>query len=262
MKKRPSILVIAGHDPTGGAGIQADIETINDLGGHALSLITAMTQQDSASLYSFQATDADYLYRQYTTLAEDFDIKCIKIGMLASVDNAAAVAGIIDDQPGIPVVVDPVLAAGGGASTSSESLLTTLKKLVLPRTTLLTPNSPEARRLAGMDSLDQCARAILNMGCKHILITGTHEDSDSVVNRLYSENASLLTLTTPRLTSSYHGSGCTLASAAAFYISSNYSLTDAVRLAVDYTVNSLESADNPGNHQAFPVRNQRISRSE
>ena len=257
MNNRPTILTIAGHDPTGGAGIQADIETINALGGHACSLITALTVQNSANLISFEPVSPELIHRQFLTLLQDFTFQAIKIGLIGSPVLIKTLAELLALVPGIPVILDPVLAAGGGASVANQSLIDLIKSELLARTTLITPNIPEARLLSGQTTADDCASSLMQLGCKHILITGTHETSDNVVNRLYSK-AAKITLDAPRLPLEYHGSGCTLSSAIAFYLASGHSLTNSVKLAQEFTFASLENADHPGHGQAFPVRNQNL----
>lgn len=256
MKNRPTILVIAGHDPTGGAGIQADIETINELGGHACSLITALTVQNSDNLFSFEPVSADLFRRQFQTLIKDFSIKAVKIGMIGSPELAETLADLLENLTEIPLVLDPVLAAGGGASVSSQSFIEILKTKLLSRVTLITPNIPEARQLTGKETPDQCADSLMQMGCKNVLITGTHDDREDVVHQLYSASGKI-SLDGPRLPGVYHGSGCTLASAASFYIASGHSLTNSVKLAQEFTFESLSHAEQPGHGQYFPVRNRK-----
>ncbi len=254
MKKRPTILTIAGHDPTGGAGIQADVETINSLGGHACSIITSLTAQDSRNLYSFEPVSADLIRRQFKLLHNDFEIRAIKTGMIGNHKIVETLAELFRQIPDIPVVMDPVLAAGGGSSVSDNKFVATFIQQLLPLATLATPNTQEARILSGQKTPEDCAHKLLASGCKNILITGTHEDEDDVVNRLYQEDGKSLFIESQRLPGTYHGSGCTLAGAISFYLASDHSLTNAIKLAQDYTLNSLINADNPGQGQAFPVR--------
>lgn len=257
MKNRPTILTIAGHDPTGGAGIQADIETINELGGHTCSIITVLTVQNSDNLFSFEPVSADLIHRQFQHLTKDFDIQAIKIGMIGSPNTAIALARLLTDEPEIPVILDPVLAAGGGASVSSQPFIDILKAEILPKTTLITPNTPEARQLTGKSSVNDCAGSLMQLGCKSVLITGTHDDSDDVVNKLYTTSGKI-SLNGPRLRGVFHGSGCTLSSAISFYIASGHSLTNAVKLAQEFTFESLSHAEQPGHGQSFPVRNRKL----
>jgi len=254
MNKRPTILTIAGHDPTGGAGIQADIETINSLGGHACSIITSLTAQDSRNLYSFEPVSPGLIRRQLKLLFSDFEISAVKTGMIGSCEIVETLAELLILVPDIPLIVDPVLAAGGGSSVSDSDFVATFKEKLLPLATLATPNTPEARILSGQQSAADCAHALLATGCKNVLITGTHEDENGVVNRLYQEDGKTLFIESQRLPGTYHGSGCTLASAISFYLASEHSLTNSIKLAQEYTIHALTHADNPGQGQAFPVR--------
>lgn len=267
---RPTILVIAGHDPTGGAGIAADIETINALGGHACSLVTALTVQDSSNLQSFEPVESGLISRQFQAIQRDFQIDAVKIGMLGSAETARQVAGFVQTlsrQVDAPIVIlDPVLSAGGGADLANDNLLEAIKTHLLPQVDLLTPNLPEARRLtddltdksadqgSAQQSIDDCARQLLQAGCKNILITGTHDTTENVVNHLFGASGRL-DLPAPRLDGVFHGSGCTLASAVACYLASGHSLTNAVKQAISFTLDSLRHADQPGSGQAFPLRN-------
>ena len=258
MQNRPVILVIAGHDPTGGAGIQADIETVSALGGHASCLITTLTVQNSSNLFSLKPVDTEFVYRQFQLLFDDFPISAVKVGLIGSLEMIASLQKMLQkillEHPDIPVVIDPVLAAGGGQSVANNAIVDAFNTSILPLTTLLTPNLPEARRLTGLDKPDQCALRLQDMGCKHILITGTHEEAENVVNRLYFQDGEKLFLEAGRLPHEYHGSGCTLSSAITTYLAKKYSLSDALKLAQEFTFKSLEQADKPGKGQYFPMR--------
>jgi hydroxymethylpyrimidine/phosphomethylpyrimidine kinase len=254
MKNRPTILTIAGHDPTGGAGIQADIETINCLGGHACSIITSLTAQDSRNLYSFEPVSADLVRRQFRLLANDFTISAVKIGMIGSSLLAETLAELLPQLSDIPLVIDPVLAAGGGSSVAGNDFIETFSEKLLPLATLITPNIPEAQKLSGEQEPSDCAKKLIKSGCKNVLITGTHADEDMVNHRLYQADGKYLCLESQRLDGNYHGSGCTLASAISYYLACKHSLTNALKLAQEFSFNSLINADHPGHGQAFPVR--------
>ena len=192
--------------------------------------------------------------RQFHCLVNDFSLSAIKIGLIGNAEQASLISELIDQLPGIPVIADPVLAAGGGGAIANEPMIERLKSELLPRTMLITPNIPEARQLSGRVSADDCATSLLQSGCQNILITGTHEDGECVVNRLYNA-AGKYSLDGPRLDHEYHGSGCTFASAISFYIASGHSLTNSMKLAQEFTFRSLFNADRPGKGQHFPVRN-------
>jgi hydroxymethylpyrimidine/phosphomethylpyrimidine kinase len=188
----PAVLVFAGTDPTGGAGMQADILTLASMGCHPLSVVTAVTVQDTVGVDDFFPIEVDWIIDQARSVLEDMPVAAIKIGMLGSVEAVAAIAEIIADYPDIPIVLDPVLTSGRGDPLANEELLDVLRDLLLPQTTILTPNSLEARRLvedpdAETDTpeLSECARRLIDMGCKYVLITGAHEQGAQVTNTLY-----------------------------------------------------------------------------
>ncbi len=257
----PIVMVFAASDPSGGAGLQADIMTLSSMGCHPLSVLTALTVQDSAGVEDALAIDADWVADQARALLEDMSVSAFKIGMLGSIENIAAIAEIISDYPEIPLVLDPVLASGRGDELASEDMIVALRELLLPQATLLTPNSLEARRLALDESdddddpgLDECARRLIGAGAEYVLITGTHEHSAQVVNSLYGENGLIRADAWDRLPGSYHGSGCTLASAIAANLANGLDIAEAVRDAQDYTWQSLANGFRPGMGQYLPDR--------
>ena len=257
----PIVMVFAASDPSGGAGLQADIMTLSSMGCHPLSVLTALTVQDSAGVEDALAIDADWVADQARALLEDMSVSAFKIGMLGSIENIAAIAEIISDYPEIPLVLDPVLASGRGDELASEDMIVALRELLLPQATLLTPNSLEARRLALDESdddddpgLDECARRLIGAGAEYVLITGTHEHSAQVVNSLYGENGLIRADAWERLPGSYHGSGCTLASAIAANLANGLDIAEAVRDAQDYTWQSLANGFRPGMGQYLPDR--------
>lgn len=249
----PAVLSLAGHDPTGGAGIQADIETLFRLGCHPCTVITALTRQDSGDVRCLFPQDPSQFRAQAEMLLADLRVSAIKIGLLGSAAIAGVVAELLADHAGVPVVLDPVLAAGGGKDLASAELSSVLNRRLLPRATLLTPNTDEARRLTGLADLDDCAGRLLDSGCRFVLITGTHDDSEDVVNRLY-DGVQVQRFHWPRLPGSYHGSGCTLASAAAAFLGRGFAMERAVYQAQRFTWESLRAGYRPGRGQSFPNR--------
>src|SRR5882757_2610521 len=174
----PLVLAFAASDPSGGAGIQADLLTLASMGCHPLSVITAITVQDTLGVEAVQAIDAEWVADQARCLLEDMPIDAFKIGALGSVENIAAIAEIISDYPDIPLILDPVLASGRGDELASDEMLHAMRELLLPQTTIVTPNSMEARRLADREeddepTLAECAERLIAAGCGHVLITGT-----------------------------------------------------------------------------------------
>ena len=270
----PIVLTFAGSDPTGGAGMQADLMTISSLGCHALSVITAITVQDSERVEAVNPVDADWVEDQARQVLEDMNVAAFKIGLIGSVENVSAIAEVVSDYPDIPLILDPVLAAGNGDDLASEEMISAIRELLIPQAMILTPNSLEARRLAGAEAdgeesaLEACAFRILTMGCEYVLITGTHENSVQVINLLYGPVDAgddeqkegqvavglLRSDAWTRLPGSYHGSGCTLASAIAAMLANGQDIGEAVREAQEYTWNALKYGFRPGMGQHIPDR--------
>ena len=257
----PIVLVFAASDPSGGAGLQADIMTLSSMGCHPLSVVTAVTIQDTTGVDDVSPIDAEWVADQARCVLEDMPIAAFKIGVLGSVETIAAIAEVVSDYPEIPLVLDPVLASGRGDELASEEMVIALRELLVPQTTIITPNSLEARRLAIDDSneeddpdLAECASRLIASGCEYVLVTGTHENTPQVVNTLYGHDGVLRTDSWQRLPGSYHGSGCTLASAIAATIANGLAIGDAVKDAQEYTWQTLKSAFRPGMGQHIPDR--------
>jgi len=256
----PQVLVFAASDPTGGAGIQADLLTLASLGCHPLSALTALTVQDTSGVVSMQPVAAELLEQQARTVLEDMPVTAFKIGLIGSVENVLAIAEIVGDYPEIPLVFDPVLASGRGDSLSGEEIIAAMREMLLPQTTIITPNAPEARRLAESDedenepTLDVCAARLIEMGAQYVLITGTHESTPEVINTLYGPDGVIRHDRWERLPGSYHGSGCTLASAIAGCLAGGASVEEAVRDAQDYTWQALRHGFRGGMGQFIPDR--------
>lgn len=256
----PLVLVFAASDPSSGAGIQADLMTLTSLGCHPLTALTAVTVQDTVGVQSVHPLSAELLEQQARTILEDMPVAAFKVGVLGSVENVLAVAEIVSDYPEIPLILDPVLASGRGDDLSSEAIISAICEMLLPQTTLLTPNAPEARRMAESDedesepSSEVCAQRLIEMGAQYVLITGTHENTPQVINTLYGPEGVIRHDQWERLPGSYHGSGCTLASAIAGCIASGAGIEDAVRDAQDYTWQTLKNGFRAGMGQFIPDR--------
>jgi len=255
----PLVLTFAASDPSSGAGMQADLLTLASMGCHPLTVVTAITVQDTMGVEAVQPIDSDWVSDQARCLLEDMPIDAFKIGALGSVENISAIAEIIADYPDVPLILDPVLASGRGDELASDEMLHAMRELLLPQTTILTPNSIEVRRLADVEddedpSLAACAQRLIDAGAEYVLVTGTHEPTAQVVNTLYGKNGVVRTDSWPRLPGSYHGSGCTLASAIAAMLANGLDLPDAVREAQDYTWHALQKAYRPGMGQFLPDR--------
>lgn len=251
----PVVMSIAGNDPTGGAGLQADIEAITSMGCHAAPVVAALTVQDTHNVQAVEPIAAELVIAQARAVLEDMPVAVIKLGLLGSIEVIEAVHTLLVDYPDIPVVCDPVLAAGGGRDLSDDELIDAMRSLLLPVTTILTPNSQEARRLAqGSDTLDACAMALLDTGTEFVLITGTHENTPEVRNTLYGNNRRLEQFSYERLEGSYHGSGCTLASAIAGLLAQGQEPLSAIHEAQEYTWQCLQHGYRLGMGQRLPNR--------
>ena len=252
---KPAIMCFSGLDPTGGAGIQADIESAFSLGCHALPIITVETVQNTQDVFEIIPKNPNLLIQQARTLLDDIPISCFKLGLLGSVANIEVIHTLLSDYAEIPVVLDPVIIAGGGFELSSPELIDAMRSLLLPLTTVLTPNTEEIVSFAPLaDSEDACAAEILDSGCQHILLTGTHAATDQVINKFYSAHQHSSSFTWPRLEHSYHGSGCTLAASVAAYLAHGLPIHDVIQQAQRFTWQSLSQGSRMGLGQHLPNR--------
>lgn len=256
-------MTFAATDPSSGAGIQADILTLASIGCHPLSVVTAITVQDTVGVDNVMVFDADWVNEQARTILEDMHVSAFKIGMLGSIENIAVIAEIMADYPDTPLLIDPVLSSGRGDELANEEMQAAMIDLLIPQATLITPNSLEARRLAFFDddseeaenaSLDESAERLLAMGSEYVLITGTHERSPKVVNTLYGQDNLRKAYNWERLPGNYHGSGCTLTSAIAACIAHGLSMEEALNEAQEYTWQTLKHGFRPGMGQYIPDR--------
>ncbi|HEU5284676.1 MAG TPA: hydroxymethylpyrimidine/phosphomethylpyrimidine kinase [Burkholderiales bacterium] len=257
----PIVLAFAATDPSAGAGLQADILTLSSMGCHPLSVVTAITIQDTVGVEEVLALDAEWIADQARCVLEDMPVSVFKIGLLGSVEIIAAIAEIVSDYPEVPLVLDPVLASGRGDELATDEIISAMRELLIPQTTVLTPNSLEARRLAQEDrdendfpGLDECARRLLTLGTEFVLITGTHENTPEVVNTLYAREGIVRSDSWQRLPGGFHGSGCTLAAAIAATLANGLDVAEAVRDAQEYTWQALSAAYRPGMGQHIPDR--------
>jgi hydroxymethylpyrimidine/phosphomethylpyrimidine kinase len=257
----PIVLVFAATDPSGGAGLQADIMTLSSMGCHPLSVVTAVTIQDTMGVDDVSPIEAEWVIDQARCVLEDMPVAAFKIGLLGNIEQIAAIAEVVSDYPEVPLVLDPVLASGRGDELVTEEMVVALKELLIPQTTILTPNSLEVRRLAAEEGeegegLDfaECAKRIIAGGCEYVLVTGAHENTPQVVNTLYGQNGVVRSDSWQRLPGTYHGSGCTLASAIAATIANGLEVSDAVKDAQEYTWQTLKAAFRPGMGQYIPDR--------
>lgn len=241
MRRLPQILCLSGHDPGGGAGIQADIEAIAAQGAHALSLITALTVQDSHNVRRRVAIEPALLAEQLDCLLADSPVGAIKLGLLGSAAQLPLIAATIR-RCAVPVIADPVLAAGGGTALSDEAFREQFRRELLPLITLLTPNAAEARLLSGETETLVAARRLQALGCAQLLVTGGDEPDAEVRNLWLDAQGQAQEFRWPRLPARFHGAGCTLAAAIAGRIALGESWQEAITRAQRYTHESLALA--------------------
>ena len=242
------LLVIAGSDSSGGAGIQADIKTATALGAYAMTAVTAVTVQNTQGVHAIHPIPANIVRAQIVSVLEDIGADAIKIGMLGSSEVIRAVAQtLVTYARGIPLVVDPVMEAKGGASLLEDEAANTLMVSLFPLATIITPNAPEAARLTGLpvETVADCVQAgqsLLATGVQSVLVKGGHLEGETVTDVLISQD-SAQRLTAPRLkTTSTHGTGCTLASAIAVGLAQGLPLIDSIRRARSYVQEAIRTA--------------------
>lgn len=258
IRSRPCVLVFSGLDPSGGAGIQADIEAIGATGAHALSVITALTVQDNDKVYAVNPVEADIITRQADILVQKIPVTAVKIGIVGNRANAEAIADIIrrlrKKQPDLPVVLDTVLGSGNGFALSDGLPEYALSPLI-GLATLVTPNLPEAKRLyPRSDDIGEQANYLLSLGAKDVLIKGGHgNDVNSVVNCWFTGRGSKEWKWT-RIAGEFHGTGCTLASAIAGYLAFGMSMENALEKGQELTQTSLAKAFSIAEGQKIPER--------
>jgi hydroxymethylpyrimidine/phosphomethylpyrimidine kinase len=242
-------LTIAGSDSCGGAGIQADLKTFAALGVYGASAITALTAQNTQGVEAVLVVPPDFVARQIKVVARDLEVGAVKIGMLATSEVIEAVALALETLPGIPVVLDPVMVAASGDVLLDEDAIDTLRTVLLPRATLITPNLPEAAKLLGSGeaknerAMSDQAAALRRLGAKAVLIKGGHAEGDQAIDILVDDGGELR-LEAPRIaTSNTHGTGCTLSSAIAAELAKGASLREAAAAAKAYITAAIAAAD-------------------
>ena len=246
---RPVVLCFSGLDPSGGAGLQADIEAIGQAGAHATIACTAVTIQNSQQVFGFEACSAELVRNQAMAVLEDLPVKAIKSGMLGTTDNIKMMTRLFANKvikKNTPFVLDPVLVANSGGSLGDEKTLVTAFKKLLPYATLVTPNSHELRALSGEQDLHVAARKLCAEGAYAVLVKTSHDfDSGDIEQYLYVESEMIHQSTLPRLQGEFHGSGCSLASFIAGRLAIGDVLVDAVKAADSWIIQTLRAADVP-----------------
>ena len=241
------VLIIAGSDSSGGAGIQADIKTVTALGGYAATAITALTVQNTLGVTGVHPVPPAFVIAQARAVLDDIGVDAIKTGMLGDIAMVEAVAAILDTTKGIVAVVDPVMIAKGGASLLDPSAVAAVHSLLIPRASLLTPNTLEAEALTGLsvDSLDDQRRAgeaLLKLGARAVLMKGGHLPGDTLIDLLLTPDGETAFETKRIDTRHTHGTGCTLASACATGLAQGLSTIEAVARAWAYVQEAIAHA--------------------
>jgi hydroxymethylpyrimidine/phosphomethylpyrimidine kinase len=252
------VLIIAGNDPSGGAGICADTQAVTALGAHPAPVVAALTVQDTVNAYAVEPIEAGLVVAQAQRVLEDLPVRAIKLGLLGTAAICRAVAALLARHPGTPVVVDPVLVAAGGAALAEAEIVDAYLESILPLATVVTPNALEARRLApDAASAETRAAALLARGARAVLVKGGDEDTPAVHNALFVAGGERHDYRWPRLPARFHGSGCTLASSIAAELAHGRDVAEAVRRAQDFTQAALADAWSLGRGQLIPARRSR-----
>lgn len=253
---RPSVLIFAGSDPGGGAGLQADIQAVAAFGAHPLTVVTALTVQDNDRVYDVQPVAADMVRRQAQALIDKIDIAAVKIGIVGNRANAEVIASLIatlrQRSPDLPVVLDTVLASGHGDALSKDDAVQAIMPL-LPLASIVTPNLPEAVRLCGGEENIEAQADLLLRHCPNVVIKGGHGSGANVLNSWFAKG-DRRTWSWPRLDGGFHGTGCTLASAIAGLLACGKPMAEALEAAQAYCYQALLSAYAIADGQRIPER--------
>ena len=246
----PIALSIAGSDPSGGAGIQADLKTFAAHGVHGVSAIAALTAQHTRGVTAVHVPDIAFLRAQIEACFDDFDIRAVKLGMLATTEVIRAVAAMLDAHRDVPVVLDPVMVSTSGAKLLADDALDAMRMQLLPRATIATPNLPEAELLLGrtigsVEAMRSACTDLRNLGARAVLLKGGHLPAGDVVD-VFADANGLHDIVHPRLPVEAHGTGCTLASAIAARLALGDDLRTACIGASEYVHRALVSGYRPG----------------
>lgn len=243
------VLIIAGSDSGGGAGIQADIKTVTALGGFAMTAITALTAQNTIGVHGVFPVEPDFIRQQIDVVVSDLGVDAVKTGMLHSTPVIECVADALERLPGdVPVVVDPVMVAKGGSALLEQDAVAALRERLIPLATVITPNLPEAGVLLGeetpsLEKLEEAAERLRKLGPQAALLKGGHLEGDVLIDILKLGEDDLRTWSSNRIDTVHtHGTGCTLASAIATGLAQGVSIVDAVDRARIYVRQAIATA--------------------
>jgi hydroxymethylpyrimidine/phosphomethylpyrimidine kinase len=246
----PNILSIAGSDPSGGAGIQADIKSISANGGYAMAALTALTAQNTQGVSGIELVPPVFVGQQIDAVFADIEVHAVKIGMIATAEIAEAVADALTRNKAVNVVLDPVMVAKGGDRLLREDAVAALKARLLPLATLITPNLPEAAELTGdpeitsRDEMPEFARKLVSLGAKGVMLKGGHLEGEDSPDYLLTPGGQGIWLEGKRTaTKNTHGTGCTLSSALATQLALTGDAEAAARAAKAYVAEAIAAAD-------------------
>ena len=246
MKPRAKILIIAGSDSSGGAGIQADIKTITSLGGYAMTSVTAITSQNTTGVKSVVAIDPKEIEKQILFTCKDIKPDGIKIGMLHSSYVINSVAKTLDKIKIKKIILDPVMVAKGGAKLINNNAIKTLKKKLIKKTYMITPNIPEAEiltkiKINNFNDMKKAAQKLLDLGAKNVLLKGGHTNSKDVID-LFLNNKEIVIFKNKKIkTKNTHGTGCTLSSAITTFLSCGKPIKKSCELGIKYVNQAIRS---------------------
>ncbi|MBE8190340.1 MAG: hydroxymethylpyrimidine/phosphomethylpyrimidine kinase [Candidatus Thioglobus sp.] len=246
-----NVLIFAGLDPSGGAGLAADVETINQFGLTPLPIITNLTVQNTASVRRLQEVSSNLITEQYQHLQADINFEVVKIGLLSSDEQIQTISKLIS---GKILVLDPIVKSSSGKDFLDQNLLLSLKKYLLPLAKIITPNFAELCALANLSGENNEQKAVAKLGCEWILVTKTDTSDKQIEHNLYHQNRLLESFNYAKLAGDFHGSGCTLASAIAAQIALGAAVNTACKRALDYTYQTLLNAKSVGKMQYHPHR--------
>lgn len=247
--------MLSGLDPSGGAGIQADIQAITSIGAHPLPVLTCLTVQDTRNVYGAEPVSPDLIKQQLECLAQDTPIHAIKTGALGNAEVVEVLVEFVQKHSGVPLIVDPVIKAAGGGDLADDALVTAMKDKLFARAEMITPNGIELAQLGGSDDPAEAARNLLQTGCESVLATGGHGTGIHIINTLYNHAPEPMEWEVERVGSNeYHGTGCTLAAAIAAGRAMGLSPRAAISQAQNYVHRALLHALTVGQGQKVPDR--------
>ena len=250
---KPVVLALSGHDPSGAAGVQADIEALARAGCQCISVITSLTTQNTSEFRAMQPQTPARFREQLDLLTEDIPVHACKIGLIGSIGLVEAIADYLETEK-FPVVLDPVLASGTGVNLAEQDLIRNMREYLFPHTAVITPNLEEALALTGCNGITQALHALLDLGCDTALITNADNAQDQVVNSWMSNTREMYSYPWEKLPGVYHGSGCTLSAYLAGRLARGDPVRTAVEKAQEYTWQTLKNARRTGKSQLHPER--------